>query len=901
MGLPNEVVTALIGAANQGRYEIEQSLRFDGSSYLSRTPSSSGSRTTWTVSCWVKRAKLSTAQYIWSAGTSDVTYLNFQSDDTLKLRNGSGSVEYVTNWKFRDPSAWYHLVVKWDTTNGTQADRAIIYVNGVALTTGDYSQYDKATASENSSGWNTNVVHAFGHYTYNSSYKNQAYLSEVNFVDGTALDATDFGKYDGNGVWSPIAYSGSYGSNGFYLKFDSSATNGIGHDHSGNGNNWTPSGFYTSEGTGNYIASDEMNASWQNLPYGSMDGTTTTAGYSGTSSVTYTPPSAVSYNTLEVKFGNGNNVTSKQGSELKINGTTVARVPTGTGGVGSAIYSTSTAGSFTSISSGPPNPGEYGCTIFYIKVNGSMLVDNTASAIYNDVKEDTPTNNWCTLNPLDQRLTDNGTISDGNLTYDQSSTGGRTGRGTIGVSSGKWYWEFIPLNTGNMNVGVTLSTSDLGVYVGDDSLGWSYVASGHKSFNTETTYGSSYTWGDVIGVALDMDAGTITFYKNGVSQGQAFSGITGTVFPSAGTSNVSNCSFSLNFGQRPFTYTPPTGYNSICTANLPAPDIADGSDGFETVLDTGSNIRSSAQSTFSDGLWWIKDRANSNQHQVIDSQRGTTTRWDMPGNTAQTTYSAPSGNSVAWCWSAPNSWSNASGTNGATIASAGYRNLNTGFSIAQYTGNRPNTIRVAHGLNTVPDFIITRYLLANSYAPFVYHKDTGTFYGNWLEGTYGGSSSSDYAVVNSQYVEHRNTATSNETGTNGMIMYSWSAVPGYSAFGKYSGNSSTDGPFIYTGFRPKWIITRGLYTSGAPSDYNWRILDTDRDTYNGAWHMLWSNKTDYEAQNVDSNNVIDLLSNGFKIRTSSVEVNNSSGPQYIWAAFAENPFGGSGVSPATAR
>ena len=110
-------------------YEIEQSLRFNSadSAYLNRTPASSGSTTTWTISCWVKRAALGSSQMIWSAGTSGITYLTFNADDTLKLRNST--VEYTTNWKFRDPSAWYHILLKWDTTNGTQADRAILYVN----------------------------------------------------------------------------------------------------------------------------------------------------------------------------------------------------------------------------------------------------------------------------------------------------------------------------------------------------------------------------------------------------------------------------------------------------------------------------------------------------------------------------------------------------------------------------------------------------------------------------------------------------------------------------------------------------------------------------------------------------------------------------------------------------
>ena len=771
-------------------YQIEQSLRFDGGSYLTRTNGSAPSNQyKATFSVWVKvdGRKVDTDNYILQNGVSGTPYSNaalyYETNSgtgyNFVISNNSNPSTRTPAKGSRDHSAWYHLVFTFDHTQSTSANGMKIYVNGQQRngpsfggeTAGGFSDAQNQPLSFLINGRTLGMGRS--HQSSNAYFA--GYMAEFHCVDGQVLSPTDFGKYDDNGVWRPIEYTGTHGNNGWYLKYDPSATNGIGHDHSGNGNNWTPTNF-------------------------------------------------------------------------------------------------------------------------------------TTSGVDTDVTADTPTNNHCTWNGV---APSSGSLSDGNR------TGSMTGRcfGTLGVSSGKWYWE-CKYNAGNSFAvaqgAVVVSSGDPTNAFGNGVIWYSGVSDGRYGSDYGTyvmgsfsNYGGTWWTGtNTFGMALDLDSAqnTMTFYRNGTSYGAVNipSGHTWAPIYSSG-SGSSTGSFTLYIDENTWTYTPPTGFKALNTANLPAPDIADGSDGFETVLDTGSNIRSSAQSTFSDGLWWIKDRANSNQHQVIDSQRGTTTRWDMPGNTAQTTYSAPSGNSVAWCWSAPNSWSNSSGTNGATIASAGYRNLNTGFSIAQYTGDRPNTIRVAHGLNTAPDFIITRYLLANSYSPFVYHKDTGTNYGNWLDGTFGGSSSSDYAVVNSQYIEHGNTATCNETGTNGMIMYSWSAVPGYSAFGKYSGNSSTDGPFIYTGFRPKWIITRGLYTSGAPSDYNWRILDTDRDTYNGAWHMLWSNKTDYEAQNVDSNNAIDLLSNGFKIRTSSVEVNNSSGPQYIWAAFAENPFGGDGVSPATAR
>jgi hypothetical protein len=257
MGIPGSANLLMLGGEAQA-YQIDQSLRFNSadSAYLNRTPGSSGSTTTWTISCWVKRAALGSAQMIWSAGTSNVTYLTFNADDTLKLRNGSGNADLVTTQKFRDPSAWYHIVVRWDTTNGTSADRVIFYINGTELVPGDFGTHDDAGASE-ASNWNTAVVHNFGRYAFNSTSYLNGYLAEVNFIDDATLDADDFGESDANGVWRPIEYAGSYTGNSFYLKFAS----GDGTDSSGLSNTWTANSFTTSA-PGTDVLSDTPTTNW---------------------------------------------------------------------------------------------------------------------------------------------------------------------------------------------------------------------------------------------------------------------------------------------------------------------------------------------------------------------------------------------------------------------------------------------------------------------------------------------------------------------------------------------------------------------------------------------------------------------------------------------------------------
>jgi hypothetical protein len=404
-------------------------------------------------------------------------------------------------------------------------------------------------------------------------------------------------------------------------------------------------------------------------------------------------------------------------------------------------------------------------------------------------------------------------------------------------------------------------------------------------------------------MALDFTNNSLTITKNGASYA-TFTNCNFTsydyVLPQWGTATngISGSSILLNAGQRAFEYTVPTDHQSLCTANLPAPDIADPSQYFDTVLDTGANILSSAQSTFSSGLWWIKDRDNSNQNQFVDSVRGNQA-WTAPSDVAQSTYSAPSGNSVAWCWSAPDTWSNSAGSNGADTASSGYRNLARGFSIARFSGKRPTQSVFAHGLNTKPEFILTRDM-DNERGCVAYHVHNGTYYVEYFDGYFGGSSSGDYRNVTSSIIDMGNTSTGNEVGTNNMMCYSWAPIPGYSAFGSYTGNGSSDGAFVHTGFRVGWVVIKGRNTSGGVFGYDWNVIDVRRDTYNPSWQALWSNQTYSEGSGTSSSKAIDVLSNGFKCRTSDKQF-NENGRIYLYAAFAEHPFGGDGVSPATAR
>jgi hypothetical protein len=240
--------TVLIAGAEQGSHSIGNSLRFrsSASAYLSRTPASVGNQKTWTWSGWVKRGALSASSFfgLFEAyvGQNILTCLTFFSD-TLLVQTihpvGSYNLHWQTSAVFRDTSAWYHIVLAYDTTQASSTNAVKIYVNGTLLNA-TFTHLAGSYVQNRDSFVNSITVHRIGTYGGLQNYFD-GYLAEVNFIDGQALDASAFGEIDGaTGVWKPKKYTGTYGTNGFHLGFkDGTSTTTLGHDSSGNGNNWT--------------------------------------------------------------------------------------------------------------------------------------------------------------------------------------------------------------------------------------------------------------------------------------------------------------------------------------------------------------------------------------------------------------------------------------------------------------------------------------------------------------------------------------------------------------------------------------------------------------------------------------------------------------------------------------
>ena len=554
--------------------------------------------------------------------------------------------------------------------------------------------------------------------------------------------------------------------------------------------------------------------------------------------------------------------------------------------------------------------------------NGNHFTASNMSST--NQKIDTPTNNFATWNPLKLRDTASAywpleSYSEGNLTTTHpSSVSSGTSYTTVGVPADtKMYCEIYVSALGGGSIGI-----DSGSYgnTGSASDRYLYASGGSISGPSSSTSGSSYTTGDIIGICIDRVSDEVAFYKNGSLQG-TLSGLSDKPFFPFFLGN-NNASRILNAGQNgtfngnvtaggntdanglgDFKYTVPTDALALCTANLPEPTIGPNSatlsgENFNNVIYIGNGTTKSITGVgFQPDFTWIKQRTDATTHNVFDAVRGvyknlktdtsdaegyntnTLSSFDADGFTvgSANAVNGSGDNLVAWNWKA--NGSGVSNTDG-TITSTVSANQDAGISIVTYTGNGTAGSTIGHGLGIAPAMVIVK---SRSYA--------GT---SWCVSHVG------YPTTQNLYLDEnlavltrdRITARSTNTFTVGShfevnnvsdtyVAYAFAEVEGFSSFGSYTGNGSTDGPMIFTGMRPAFVIVKRTDSTGS-----WYIYDTERDPYNVMTEFLKADLNDAEGTSVGT---WDYLSNGFKLRNSNAAV-NGSGATYIYMAFAENPF-----------
>jgi hypothetical protein len=569
--------------------------------------------------------------------------------------------------------------------------------------------------------------------------------------------------------------------------------------------------------------------------------------------------------------------------------------------------------------------GAYGNNGFFIDGRDSSDLGDDESGNGNDFTStglaaadqmsDSPTNNHCTYNPL--RIRGTNTLSDGNLQAAAGSAGAYV-TSTFGVSSGKWYWEYTFTGTYNFPiVGIMGTALYQDAYPSQLTNAVLYYSSNGNKYidSTSSSYGASYAVSDKIGVALNLDDNEITFFKNNSTQG-AISISNREYTPLAGEEGSTNGGIIANFGQSDFEYTPPTGFKALNTSNLPATTITDGSAYFHPQLYTGNGssglaITNAANAgDFEPDLLIIAPRSNGDNKVWFDDVRGTTKRIKSnsadPGatdSTAQLTFESDG-------FDLDTTDVNFNGSGRTYVAWQWKKGATPGFDIVEYTGNATNRT-ISHSLGVAPEWIVIKDT-SNTESWIVGHNSIGWTKNLFLNLTNAEQTSStiwqDTAPTSSVFTIGTSDGINKSSGAH--IAYLWASVDGFSKFGSYTGNGNADGPFVYTGFKPRWVMIKSTGTE------SWPVLDTARGSGNfgsaaGANGnnptagndmnaVLVMSTSSAEEDNASGSRRASYLSNGFKVRTTNSAM-NSSGQKYVYMAFAEHPFGGDGAAPATAR
>jgi len=998
--------TSILAGLGGSGFKVANSLRFrsSASAYLNRTFGTSTNDQKLTLSFWAKK-NVNTGQGIFDTNRSYATAFWFDSNNLLNIYVGSpgtaqGSFLWQSTPVYRDPSAWYHVVINIDTTQATATNRVAAYINGVQITAWGTQTTIPQNINVGASGNPNTFGFSKGAGSAQSLYWD-GYMAEVYWVDGQALTPSSFGTYDTNGVWQPINYSGTYGTNGFHLPFTQSSS----FTYAANVNNGyvtapTSTAFavgtnaFTMEtwfyptsssfaGQFLFVASNGIQFGFQNsTTWGLAQAnvawllTTTTlptvgqwnhlaivrSGVSVNQTAIFLNGVRVAQGTVATTFAqntciSGQSINGYMSNVRLVNGTAIYSPASATITVPTApltnVTNTSlltfqnataidnSSNAFTLTTTGTmPIYGAYPFNLLGTGIandtssNGNNWTANNISTVQDytyDSMTDSPTvtsasvANYAVMNPLLPGTLN--TYANGNLYVyvPTGSTSGTNAIGTMGASSGRWYFEVTFYSSGSTSNGPSIGVTNNYDSTGAGGLlgSYSYIIQGTKQSGggSAVAYGSSYTNGDVIGVALDLSAGTLTFYKNNTSQGTAYTGLSGTFYPYA--RNIREAAYSSggywNFGQQPFTYTPPTGFNALNTYNLPTVTIPNGAlymavstwtgagtTGTGSITNGGNNT---IGATFQPDFVWAKARSqalsnalfnsvvgggaqkglisnatNSEASTNFDTTNGYLSSFDASGfsyfgGSAPAYYSSNGTTYVGWQWKAGGA-GGVSNTNG-SITSTVSANTTAGFSVVTYTGTAANAT-VGHGLGVAPSMIIAKVRNGTGGWP-IYHISLGATNVITLESS--AASSANATVWNNTAPTSSVFSIGSAFSASNYVAYCFAAIPGYSAFGSYTGNASTDGPFVYCGFRPRFVLLKNTSQSA-----DWFIVDTSRNPYNAAIYYLQPDTSSAEASGVGDN--LDFLSNGFKIKTTNLTT-NGSGNTIVYAAFAENPFNSS--------
>ena len=910
--------------------ETTRSLRFndDDTAYLTRTPSSAGNRKKWTFSAWIKRANLggSAGEQRIFGGNANASHIYFASNDeiTWDLANegsGSSSGKLNTTQVFRDVGAWFHLVCALDTDNSTADNRMRMYMNGVEIT--DFGSRSNPTSGYSTNAMNNNTLHTLGYRTSgqgSAGMEFDGYMSEINFIDGQQYDASCFGETNVvKGQWIPKKYTGSYGTNGFYLKFaDNSGTSAttLGKDSSGNDNNWTPNNFSVSAGAGNDSLEDSPNNNFCTI--NPLAGYSTTFEVPSNGNLDFSLASSeFAFSTFEIPtsgkwyaevvfttFASGRcgitNLTTKNdnkwhgidhlGGEIRVDDSSVQSGLSPTIGdnkivgikvdrdAGTIAFTVdgSAAGTAVNISSmSDPNN-----LVFAVGRNSSGGSAPTGSINFGQRPfSHLPTDykSLCSANLPDPTILLPNRHFD-TLTREGNSTKDRNITGLNFKPS--WVWIKSSSSSSYGGIGYHHMVWDVMRGAGADTVGAASRTELTVSANYEEGRGANYTdyYGHVSafnsdGFTLDHISGQPAIYTN--------------------LNNKDYVGWSWNAGQ-----TDGATYKVVVVSD------SGNKYRFRNSADNATFAVSAVTLNLAEGGTYIFDQSDSSNaghplrfYTAADKSGGEYTTGVTTNGTAG---QAGAYTQIVIAASAPTLFYQCSAHAGmggqintnSLLGSTNFdgdvtpadevptvkANPTAGFSMVTYK-QQTGTYHIGHGLGVAPQLIITKTRsAANNWWTHTTVIDGTLDYGALdLVQSFQDSQAYGLGVPTSLVFEDDTDFTSDNADN---IAYLFTSVNGYSKVGFYKGNGATDGTFVYVGFRIGWLMIKRTDASG-----KWTVYDNKRSPFNKTDKILYPNATNAQA----TSNALDFVSNGFKHRTAGNDV-NSANKSYIYLALAEAPF-----------